>query len=337
MSGDEQEPRAKRGYGNIYTPHAGAMIIHVQRERGLANRTIVLTQKQVRLLRTGATILGVALLVGALSWVYLAAQAARVPFLTRRVAVLQHDVSRLDTLQHALDELDARFRQVQKMMGVSTPTSSVAAPSAVAASKTSTSAPASPATPPRPDAHAAPARATAITAPVAASTTVASSTTAPEPTPTTGNAALSTGGATKSAPSAGDSVAAPTPDLWPLSAGGTLLQASSASAHGVDIGVPAGTLVRAAGAGVVVEVRDDAPQGKLVRISQRGGYESVYATLSDARVAKGDRVARGATIGATSAEGETLPPHLHFELHHDGVDVDPTSLMKQGPAHGDLQ
>ncbi len=41
----------KQGYGNIYTPHAGSMVIQVQREGGLANRTIVLNQRTVRMLR----------------------------------------------------------------------------------------------------------------------------------------------------------------------------------------------------------------------------------------------------------------------------------------------
>ena len=44
-----------QGYGNIYTPHAGSMIIQVQREHGLANRQIVLTERQVKLLKSLAT------------------------------------------------------------------------------------------------------------------------------------------------------------------------------------------------------------------------------------------------------------------------------------------
>ena len=43
------------GYGNIYTPHAGSMIIQVQREHGLANRQIILTERQVKLLKSLAT------------------------------------------------------------------------------------------------------------------------------------------------------------------------------------------------------------------------------------------------------------------------------------------
>lgn len=126
---DELKKRA-RGYGNLYTPHAGPMIISLQRESGLANRTIVLTQRQVRALRTALITGSVALVVGVLSWVWLASQAARVPYLTRRVANLQRDVSRLDTLQRKLIELEGRFEQVQHMFGAPTAPITAATPSA---------------------------------------------------------------------------------------------------------------------------------------------------------------------------------------------------------------
>jgi hypothetical protein len=50
----------RNGYGNIYTPHAGSMIIQVQRETGLANRTIVLSERQVALLRIIGSRIGLA-------------------------------------------------------------------------------------------------------------------------------------------------------------------------------------------------------------------------------------------------------------------------------------
>ena len=108
------------------------MIIQVQRESGLANRTIILTQRQVRLLRRGAYAAGSILAIVVLSWFFLATQAARVPGLTRRVQTLQHDVTRLDTLQAALTALEGRFQQVQHMLGASTPQTGEAASAAAA-------------------------------------------------------------------------------------------------------------------------------------------------------------------------------------------------------------
>lgn len=121
MSRNTAEKPTGSGYGNIYTPHAGSMIIHVQRESGLANRTIILSERKFRLLRRAAWILGSLLTIMALSWAFLASQAMRVPHLTERIASLQHDVQRLDTLQAALTQLEGRFHQVQKMLGAAPP------------------------------------------------------------------------------------------------------------------------------------------------------------------------------------------------------------------------
>jgi hypothetical protein len=108
----------KNGYGNIYTPHAGSMIINVQRENGLANRTIVLSQRRIRVLRMFLSRKR-ALLIGAglvASWSYFAVQAARVPVLTRRVAAMERDARRIDTLQQALAQLQSRYAQVHRML-----------------------------------------------------------------------------------------------------------------------------------------------------------------------------------------------------------------------------
>ena len=113
----DEKDAGGRGYGNIYTPHAGAMIIHVQRESGLANRTVILSARKVRFLRIGGIIAAVLLVLGVSSWFYLATQAARVPLLTRRLSALERDAQQLDTLKRALAEAEARFQQVQRMMG----------------------------------------------------------------------------------------------------------------------------------------------------------------------------------------------------------------------------
>jgi biopolymer transport protein ExbB/TolQ len=96
------------------------MFIHVQRENGLAHRTLVLRPWQVQALRILAskTFL-IALTIGLLSWGYFAFQAARVPLLTQRISHLEEDAQRLDTLQHTLSELQSRYAQVQDMLTAS--------------------------------------------------------------------------------------------------------------------------------------------------------------------------------------------------------------------------
>lgn len=268
---EDREKTGDRGYGNIYTPHAGAMIIHVQRESGLANRTLIFSQRQVRLFRIGAIVLGTIIALGSVSWFFLAAQAARVPLLTQRVARLQHDVARVDTLQRSLDELASRFQQVQHMMGSSTMT---------------------------------PGGDTTLRSKLPAAAVVA------------------------------PAEEGQRPDTWPLPTAGQLLPSAS---HALEIAVPTGTEIRAAGAGSIVEVADDSTLGKLIRMTHGSGYETVYAGASEVRVAKGDHVAAGAVIALSGSTPGTPEPHLHFEMRRHGVAIDASSVIKKGPAHGDLQ
>lgn len=125
----ENPPPSPRGYGNLYTPHAGSMIVHVQRENGLASRTLVFSSGQVKLLRLVFSRIGAVLaLAFALSWVFFAVQSARVPTLTRRLAGLHNEAVRLDTLQQRLDELQRRYAQVQGLMSVGGQTISAPSP-----------------------------------------------------------------------------------------------------------------------------------------------------------------------------------------------------------------
>jgi hypothetical protein len=118
MSGSSTPGTSRRGYGNIYTPHAGSMVIQVQREGGLQSRTIVLSPRQVQLLRfflsRSGRVLGVIVAVAAIG---LAVEASRVPVLTRRLASFEHTATRLDTLERSLAELQKRYDQVQRMLG----------------------------------------------------------------------------------------------------------------------------------------------------------------------------------------------------------------------------
>ena len=109
--------RLRNGYGNIYTPHAGSMIIQVQRETGLANRTIVISERQVALVRILGSRLGViAASVFLVTWLLFAVQSVRVPLLAGRIAELEHDNRRIDSLQVALSRMHGRYEQVRQML-----------------------------------------------------------------------------------------------------------------------------------------------------------------------------------------------------------------------------
>lgn len=158
MSSPTPVHTAAQGYGNIYTPHAGSMVIQVQRELGLANRTIVLSPRKVRLLRffTSRVGKGIAIVLG-LSWIVLAYLALRVPLLTNRLQNLEHTAQRLDTLETTLSRLQYRYNQVHRLLGPS------AAPAAAVSAAAPAAAPGAPAATPAAVANQSP----AVQAPVA--------------------------------------------------------------------------------------------------------------------------------------------------------------------------
>jgi hypothetical protein len=109
--------RLRNGYGNIYTPHAGSMIIQVQRETGLANRTIIISERQVALVRVLGSRIGViAAGVFLVTWLLFAVQSVRVPVLSGRIAALERDNRRIDSLQVALSRMHGRYEQVRQML-----------------------------------------------------------------------------------------------------------------------------------------------------------------------------------------------------------------------------
>jgi hypothetical protein len=112
--------RLRNGYGNIYTPHAGSMIIQVQRETGLANRTIIISERQVALVRVlGSRIGAIAATVFLVTWLLFAIQSVRVPGLSGRIAELERDNRRIDSLQIALSRMHGRYEQVRQMLAAS--------------------------------------------------------------------------------------------------------------------------------------------------------------------------------------------------------------------------
>jgi len=261
------QPTDARGYGNIYTPHAGSMIIQVQREGGLANRTIVLGTRQVKLLRffmsrIGRLVLGLV----AASWAFFAFQSVRVPVLRAEIRSMKADALRLDTLTNTLVQLQKQYDQVQQMLG---------------------------ATP---------------------------------------------GGAV-----AKDSIPLTTPTLWPLPIPGYVTRGTAGpstytDAHpGLDVAAPIGTGIRAAGGGVVVEVKEDAEYGLSIRLAHLDGYESLYAHASKILVEEGERVPRGKLIALSGNTGRSTAPHLHFEVRRAGKVLDPMQLITKESRNGNVQ
>jgi hypothetical protein len=106
-----------------------------------------------------------------------------------------------------------------------------------------------------------------------------------------------------------------------------------------------GVPVRAAADGKVLRVRDGlvdklagrgadqpAPEagkdcGNGLVIDHGGGWQTQYCHLRRGSVAvkPGQTVARGAKLGLVGASGRTAFPHVHMQITHDGVLVDPAT------------
>lgn len=95
---------------------------------------------------------------------------------------------------------------------------------------------------------------------------------------------------------------------------------------GVDYTVPEGTPVFATADGVVRDaVTRLTGAGVSVVIDHGNGYETTYNHLrrGSVRVRPGESVRRFDIIAQTGNTGLSLAPHLHYEVRHDGMRVDP--------------
>jgi murein DD-endopeptidase MepM/ murein hydrolase activator NlpD len=96
---------------------------------------------------------------------------------------------------------------------------------------------------------------------------------------------------------------------------------------GVDIGLPAGTPVRAIAAGVTALAQEQFLGGRTVVLDHGGGVFSIYMHLQSYRVEEGQSVSRGDIIGAVGTTGRSTGPHLHFGVRVTGGRVDPSLLL----------
>lgn len=125
------------------------------------------------------------------------------------------------------------------------------------------------------------------------------------------------------------------PSKWPLAVHafrtrGLSTGDSSEQHSGIDLAVPVGTEVRAAGGGIVAETGTDSAYGLFVLLQHPDQYQTMYGHLSRVMVTRGDRVKEGQVIALTGSSGHSTAPHLHFEIRHRGRSVDPLTLMREG-------
>jgi len=100
---------------------------------------------------------------------------------------------------------------------------------------------------------------------------------------------------------------------------------------GVDIAADRGTPVKAVADGVVCEVTNHPHYGISVVVDHGSGIKTLYRNLaSDEIVTVNQKVKQGEVIGSignTAMDESVEPPHLHFEVLKDGVNVNPMEYL----------
>ncbi|MCC3303181.1 M23 family metallopeptidase [Sneathiella sp. HT1-7] len=98
--------------------------------------------------------------------------------------------------------------------------------------------------------------------------------------------------------------------------------------RGVDFGARSGTPIMAAGNGTVEFAARNGGYGNYVRIRHNSEFKTAYAHMRKfgKGVRKGARVKQGQVIGYVGTTGRSTGPHLHYEVHKDGRQINPLSV-----------
>jgi murein DD-endopeptidase MepM/ murein hydrolase activator NlpD len=98
--------------------------------------------------------------------------------------------------------------------------------------------------------------------------------------------------------------------------------------NGLDIITDVGTKVYAPGSGTIISVEWKGGYGLTMEISHGFGYKTLYAHLESVKVKVGQKIKRGDLIALSGNSGRlSSGPHLHYEVHHNGVTLDPINFM----------
>lgn len=96
---------------------------------------------------------------------------------------------------------------------------------------------------------------------------------------------------------------------------------------GIDIALPAGSPIRAAGDGRVVFSGKMRGYGNVMILRHPDGVETVYAHNDRNERREGEIVRKGEVIGRVGCTGRSTGPHLHFEVRKSGIAVNPSRYL----------
>lgn len=99
--------------------------------------------------------------------------------------------------------------------------------------------------------------------------------------------------------------------------------------HGLDISHNNRDTVRSSWLGRVRYARKgyNGGYGYLVIVTHLNGLETYYAHLRELLVEQGDWIPQGCPVGIVGSTGNSLGPHLHYEIRYCGLSIDPSDLI----------
>ena len=97
--------------------------------------------------------------------------------------------------------------------------------------------------------------------------------------------------------------------------------------NGIDIIADVGTVIKASGKGKIVFAGIKGGYGLCIEIDHGFGYRTVYGHLSKVLLKEGQIVKRGQIIGKSGNSGLSSGPHLHYEVLHNGQNLNPVEFF----------
>jgi len=98
---------------------------------------------------------------------------------------------------------------------------------------------------------------------------------------------------------------------------------------GIDIGAGMRTPIQSSGVGIVIYSDRRGGYGNTVIIRHPHGYLTFYAHMAKRKVAKGDVVKKGQTIGLVGRTGNVTAAHLHFEMKKWLKPINPIPMFRR--------
>jgi murein DD-endopeptidase MepM/ murein hydrolase activator NlpD len=97
--------------------------------------------------------------------------------------------------------------------------------------------------------------------------------------------------------------------------------------RGLDIATREGTPIIAPADGIVVFTGKKGGLGKVVAIDHGRGIVTRYGHLKTSLFKRGSHVKRGDKIALVGNTGRSTAPHLHYEVHLNGIPVNPAKYI----------